>query len=221
MKSVNRISVITTVCEFRADLRNRDSPITNYVVLAICFVFLAQETAAAFLGASILGVTMYFFLEYPVPAWLLTFFLHASLAHFFANVAIIGFLGRVVEPEFSTQAYLSFLAGTAILSAVGAFLAKAPFTSDPVAAYGASGVGFALAAYSLSFPCRDGEGVLDALRRRNVRVDTTPAEYVAFLFGVAAVSMVVFDLFTGPYLTAEWVNGAHLVGIVVGIVATR
>lgn len=201
-----------------SDLRNRESPITLKIVLAISLVFLAQEVAAVLLGTSILGVTSYFFLEYPVPAWLLSFFLHKGVKHFFANIALIGFVGRVVEPEFSRRLYLLFIVGSAVLSEAGAFLLKAPFTSKPVAAYGASGFGFALATYSLSFPYRDREGPLVALKPRFLLSNTTPAERIAFLLGVSALLTVVLDLASGPYFTTEWVNGAHLVGVLLGLI---
>ncbi len=211
----------TTVRQYTEDLRNRHSPITNKVILAICLVFLAQELAAVYFGASIPGVTFYFFLHYPVPAWLLTFFLHQGVMHFLTNVALIGFVGRVVEPTFSKRGYLLFLVGTMVLSALGAYAVKAPFTAKPVAAYGASGFGYALAAYSLRFPLRHGDALLDVLAFGINPVETPPAERIAFLFGVSAVAMVVLDVLTGPYLTAEWVNGAHLVGVGVGVAVGR
>lgn len=207
--------------DLRADLQNRDSPITQRMVLAICVVFLAQEIAAVYFGASILGVTSYVFLHYPVPAWLLTFFLHRGAMHFLANVALIGVVGRVVEPEFSERRYLAFLVDPAVLSALGAYLAKAPFTAKPVAAYGASGFGYALAAYSLRFPSRHDDALLDVVTFGTNPVEIPLAERIAFLLGVAAVLTVALDLLTGPYLTAEWVNGAHLVGVIVGVAVAR
>lgn len=203
------------------DLRDRESPITHWIVLAICLVFFVQEVVAALLGASIWAITDYFFLRYPVPAWLLSFFLHKGIKHFLANVALIGFLGRVVEPTFTKEQYLSFIAISAVLSGIGAFLFRAPFTSKVVAAYGASGFGYALAAYSFYFPYRNGDGILGALEPGNIVSNTTPAERIAFLFGVSAILSVVTDLLSGPYLTVEWVNGAHLVGVVVGLVVGR
>ena len=200
-----------------ANLRDLKSPITNYVVLAICLVFLLQEISAALLGVPIRVFTNYFFFKYPGPAWLLTFFLHKGIGHFFVNVALIGFVGRVVEPQFSKRAYFSFLIGSAVLSAIGAFLFKDPFTTKMVAAYGASGFGYALAGYSLYFPYRDGMGVLDALKPKNLLSNTMPAERIAFLLGVSAVLWVILDILSGPYLTAEWVNGAHLAGVVIGL----
>lgn len=208
----------TTLRELSTDLQNRHSPITSYVVFAICFVFLTQELAAVYFGASILGVTSYFFLHYPVPAWLLTFFLHKGVMHFLANVALIGFVGRVVEPTFSKREYLLFLVGTIVLSALGAYAFKAPFTTKPVAAYGASGFGYALAAYSLRLPYRHGDGLLDMWKLRNPSLGTPLADRLACLLGVSAILAVALDLFTGPYMTAEWVNGAHLVGVVVGVI---
>lgn len=108
-----------------------------------------------------------------------------------------------------------------ILSALGAYAFKAPFTAKPVAAYGASGFGYALAAYSLQLPYRYGGNFLDMWKWGNSPVDTPPSERIASLLGVAAVLAIVLDLLTGPYLTAEWANGAHLIGVVAGLVVGK
>ena len=210
-----------TVQGLRTDLRNRDSPITSQVVLAICLVFLGQEIAAALLGTSVHRVTSYFFLEYPLPAWLLSFFLHRDLTHFFVNIGLIGFVGHVVERSFSKRAYLLFLVGTAVLSGIGAFLFRALFTAKPVAAYGASGFGYAIAAYSVYFVVRDGGDAFGVLSPQHIFSDVAPSERIAIILGISAVIAVVWDLLSGPYLTVEWANGAHVVGVVVGLIVGR
>ncbi|MCT9096961.1 rhomboid family intramembrane serine protease [Haloarchaeobius sp. HME9146] len=180
-------------------------------------VFLGQEIAAVVLQASIIGVTSYFFLEYPVPAWLLSFFLHKGILHFLANIALIGIIGRVVEQYFSTGAYLQFIAVAAVFSGIGAFLFRAPFTPKPVAAYGASGFGYALATYSFYLPFKGDVSSLNSLKPENLRSNTTPAERFVFLLGVSAIIQITYNLATGPYFTVEWTNGAHLIGGLVGL----
>lgn len=211
----------TTLRGLLSDLRQREAPITQWVLLAICLVVLGQTVAAVYLHASILGVTSYFFLEYPIPAWSLSFFLHRDVLHFLANIALIGLIGRVVEQDFSSRAYLWFLAGSAILSGIGGYAFRAAFTSGPVAAYGASGFGFALATYSLALPFRGGHGIQQSLSPESLLANTSPAERFVFLLGISAVLKVLLNLLTGPFFTVDWTNGAHLVGALVGITVGR
>lgn len=211
----------TTLRGLPSDLRKREAPITQWVLLAICLVVLGQTLAAVYLHTSILGVTSYFFLEYPIPAWSLSFFLHRDVLHFLANIALIGLIGRVVEQDFPSRTYLWFLVVSAILSGIGGYAFRAAFTSDPVAAYGASGFGFTLATYSLSFPFRGGYGIRQSLNPENLLANTSPAERFVFLLGISAVLKVLLNLLTGPYFTVNWTNGAHLVGALIGIIVGR
>ncbi|NHN41418.1 rhomboid family intramembrane serine protease [Halorubellus sp. JP-L1] len=201
---------------FAADLRSRESPLTGVVVASVLAVFVVQAVTATRLGAPIGVVTAVVFVEEPVLAWLLSPFLHRDLAHLLANVAVVGFVGRVVEREFSTRDYAAFLVAAAVLAGLGGYLSKAAFTPDPVTAYGASGIAYAVAGYALRLPFRDHPVRPDALAPERVLATTTPAERVAAVFGVAAVATVAVDVATGPYLALDWLNGAHFVGLLVG-----
>ncbi len=210
-----------TVEELVRDLKSRDSPVTSWVILAMSLVFLGQQMVAIRLGASILGITSYFFLEYPVVAWTLSFFLHKDIMHFLGNVFLIGLVGSVIEQFFSTRSYLLFLLCSAVLSGIGAVIFKLPFTSQPVAAYGASGFGFALVTYSLYLPLKSERRLADALQLPNLISNMTLSEHLAFLLGISAIVSVVIDILSGPVLTTEWVNGAHFAGAVVGLVVGK
>lgn len=210
--------VTDTIRNIPPDLSNRDSPITQWLVLTIFVVFLAQGIAAAIFQDSIIGVTSFFFLEYPLSAWLLSFFLHKGIIHFLANIALIGITGRVVEQYFSTRAYFRFIAVAAVFSGIGGFLFQALFTPNPVAAYGASGFGYALATYSLYLPFKGNLSSWRSMKPENLWSNTTPAERFVFLLGVSAIIKITYDLATGPYFTVDWTNGAHLIGGLVGLI---
>lgn len=208
---------LTTLQDFRTDLACRESPVTHWVVLLICLVFLTQEIAAITLNSSILGVTSYLFLEYPMIAWPLSFFLHKGVNHFFANIILIGFCGHLAESSFSKRSYLTFLVGAIVLTILAAYAVKAPFTSQPIAVYGASGFGFAIAAYSLSYIFTGQGHPLKALIPQNIHSNVVLSERIAALLGVSAIITAVVDVVTGPYLTVHWFNGAHVAGAFLGI----
>jgi len=202
---------------FAADLRRRESPLTAVVVATVLAVFVVQAVTATRLGAPIGVVTAVVFVEEPALAWLLSPFLHRDPTHLLANVVVVGFVGRVVEREFSPRDYAAFLLAAAVLAGLGGYLSKAAFTPEPVTAYGASGIAYAVAGYALWLPFRDRTVNPAALAPERLLERTTPAERVAAVFGVAAAATVVVDVATGPYLALDWLNGAHLVGLLVGI----
>lgn len=211
--------VLHAVHSLGADLRARDAPITTVLAILLLVVFLEQAAAALLAGVSIEAIASHLFLEYTTWAWLLSFFLHRNLVHFATNVALIWLLGRVLEASFPRWAYVAFVGLTAVASTLGGLLFTASFTSDPVAVYGASGLGFALATYALSIPLATADSVRAAYRLEHLFGALTPAEELAFLIGLSAVLTVLIDLLTGPFWTVYWANGGHTAGAAVGCLA--
>ncbi|MFC6955241.1 rhomboid family intramembrane serine protease [Halorubellus litoreus] len=199
------------------DVRDRDAPVTALVVASILVVFVVQAVTAVRLDAPIGVVTASVFVSEPVLAWLLSPLLHRDLPHLAANVVVLAFVGTVVEPHFRRRDYVAFLLAAAVLAGLGGYLSKAAFTVRPVTAYGASGLAYAVAGYALGLPVAGVSLDRDALSVYGVLDRTTPGERVAAVFGVAAAATVVADVATGPYLTFDWLNGAHAVGFLVGV----
>lgn len=202
---------------FAADVRERDAPVTALVVASTLLVFLVQAVTALRLDAPIGVVTASVFVSDPVLAWALSPFLHRDPAHLAANVVVLALVGTVVEPRFRQRDYVAFLLAAAVLAGLGGYLSKAAFTARPVTAYGASGLAYAVAGYALALPVADAPIDRDALAPRRILARTTPGERVAAVFGVAAATTVLVDVATGPYLAFDWLNGAHLVGLLVGV----
>lgn len=211
--------VVDAARSLGADLRDRSAPITTAITLLLIVLFGQQVAAALVAGVSIEAIASHLFLEYTTWAWLLSVFLHRNLVHFGTNVALIWLLGRVVEQSFGRHSYLPFVVLAAAASVVGGLLFTAAFTSAPVAVYGASGVGFALATYALSLPLASATSVRAAYRFEHLFGALTPAEELAFVVGLSAALTVLFDLLTGPYWTVHWANGGHTAGAVVGCLA--
>jgi membrane associated rhomboid family serine protease len=209
-------ALLDGVHAFAVDVRDRESPVTAVVVVTVVAVFCVQALTASRLGASIWVVTGSVFVEEPVLAWLLSPFLHRDLSHLVANVVVLALVGRVVEREFRTREYVAFLLAAGVLAGLGGYLSKALFSAAPVTAYGASGLAYAVAGYALRLPFTGATSVRSGLDPMRVIEATTPAERVAAVFGVAAVATVAIDVATGPYLGVDWLNGAHLVGLLVG-----
>jgi membrane associated rhomboid family serine protease len=190
------------------------SPLTDLNCALIAVVFAIQMLEATRVGTSVRTLTNYLFYVRPAMAWPLAYFLHGGVAHVSGNLLLIFFLGRVTEARSSALRYVSFVVGAATASVLGGVLAIALFDDGPVVAYGASGLGFALAGYSLQY-----------LRYVEVppQFDGRPsplssAEWLAVVVGVAAVFTVAVDVATGPFFDPFWLNGAHAVGLAFGVV---
>lgn len=199
-----------------AELRDAHAPITTWLVGVTAVAFAGQVALAFDTGVSVRLVTGALFLEYPEATWVLSPVLHRDASHFAVNAALLALLGTVVEREFAPSRYLGFLLAAAAVSSALAFAVQAPFTDKHVAAYGASGLVFALATYSLRYTRlrlpRSLDGVADVLLGA-----PTPATRLAAVVGVSAVLLVVVDLLSAPYFAPNWVNGAHLGGALVGL----
>lgn len=202
-----------------ADLRARDSPVTTAVVGLVALLFAQQAAAAVLSGVAVQTVAGHLFLEDARRAWLLSFFLHRNLLHFGTNVVLIWFLGRVVEGTVSRRAYALFVVSAATASVVGGYLFTTTFTDGPIAVYGASGLGFALATYALVLPLQTGAPPRVAYRLEHLLGALSPAEELAVLIGGTAVLHVLLDVATGPFFTAHWINGGHAVGAAAGVLA--
>ncbi|MFB6184554.1 MAG: rhomboid family intramembrane serine protease [Haloarculaceae archaeon] len=187
-------------------LRAAQSPVTIWLVGTILVVFGAQVATSVTTGVPVGVATTHLFYVRPGLAWVLSPLLHRGPMHAATNALLIGYLGRLVEGHFGTRAYAAFLVAATVGSVTGGYLAIVAFRSGPVAAYGASGIGFALAGYSLQYP---------------FRTDPTPAEWLAAIVGVSAVATVVVDVATGPFFGPLWINGAHAVGLALGVIAGR
>lgn len=192
------------VAAVRGELVAARSPLTLWCSFAVAVVVVVQVGVALRAGTSVRTLTTALFYVEPWLAWPLAFFLHRGPFHALVNVALIVYLGRLAERNFSPGGYAAFLLAGAVGSIAGGYLFITTFGDGPVAAYGASGLGFALAAYSLQYARRDAP---------------TTAEWVAVIVGVAAVATVTADVLTGPVFHPAWMNGAHLTGLLVGVVA--
>jgi len=201
---------------FVADLRERDAPVTALVVASVLLVFAVQAITALRLNAPIGVVTASVFVGEPALAWALSPLLHRDVGHLASNVLVVAVVGTVVEGRFRRRDYVAFLLAAAVLAALGGYLSKAAFTMRPVTAYGASGLAYAVAGYALSLPVLGTSLDANAFSVHGVLARTTAGERVAAIFGVAATVTVAVDVATGPYLAFDWLNGAHLVGLLVG-----
>lgn len=195
----------TAQTAFRAYVTS-DAMITYVVISLIAVVFLIGILMTARNALSSIQVfATGLFGVHPTVAWPLSPVLHRGFRHFAASVFGLLLVGVPVERHWSRTRYTAFLILTGYATiAAGAGVLWA-FAEQPVAFYGTSGVIYALAGYSLTHLTRQ-------------HTTRSPVEAVAVLVGVSALLSVLFDVFTGPYFTAQWVNGGHTSGFVIGAV---
>jgi membrane associated rhomboid family serine protease len=183
-----------------------DATVTYLVISLIAVIFLIEilMTALTSLGSIQVFATGIFGVH-PVVAWPLSPVLHSGVLHFAASVFGLLIVGVPVETHWSRTRYTVFL----ILTGYGTIAAGAGvlwlFSDQSVAFYGTSGVIYALAGHSLTH-----------LPRQHTELDLL--ERFAVIVGVLALLSVIFDLLTGPYVTAQWVNGGHASGFVIGAI---
>lgn len=184
-----------------------EAPITYWLITLMIVVFIGEIILSTAFGTSSIQVfATGSFKLFPVLAWTFAPLLHQGVMHFLGNVAGLAIFGLPLEKQLPPRRYVAFIiiAGYVSTAFGAAFLA--PFTEKGLAFYGTSGVVFALAGFSLiHFAPKSNE--LDVI------------EWIALLFGIGAMFTVIMDVFTGPYLHSNWINGGHMSGFITGIVA--
>lgn len=195
-----------------SEFRELEAPVTRSVVSVILVVFVGQALTALILGERIPVLVRYLFADHAAVAWILSPVLHYGGLHFLFNVVVIWSVGAVVEQTLSKENYVSLVVLAAIGSTVASYLAKAPFGTVEIATYGSSGIAYAVAAYSVTYgPSYTVSGLQDL----------ASMDAIARIAGVVAILLVAGDIVAGPYATANWFNGSHLGGTVVGLVCGR
>lgn len=207
---------LETLGRLRTDLARRDSPVTGTLLLAIGLSYLVQSAVASDAGVSRVEATAALFYYQPLVAWLFGAFLHRDLVHVGTNLVAVGFLGRVLEPQFGPRRFLGLLLAAGVVSGLGAYLFTVPFADGWVAAYGASGLAYALAGVALTLPLR-ARGRPEHAAVDAVFAELSVGEGLAVVVGLSALATVGLDLATGPYWAVGWVNGAHLGGFALGV----
>jgi membrane associated rhomboid family serine protease len=188
-----------------AQYRASGAPVTLTLIWIVTTVFAAEVALTVLFGVrSIRVFATGSFKLYPELAWLFAPVLHAGLGHFLVNIGGLLTVGIPLELQFTNRRFGIFLLATAYFSTVGGLVAKAVFTTTPIAVYGISGTVFALAGYALIHFGRSSEHL-------------KAFEWVALLVGFAAATTVAVDFFTGPYLHPEWINGGHATGFMIGV----
>lgn len=195
-----------------AEFRELEAPVTRSVVVIISVVFIGQIFTALLLEVEIPVLVRYLFTEYAAVAWVLSPVLHYGELHFLFNIVVIWGLGTVVEQTLSGRTYVLFILLAAIGSTTASYLAKAPFGTVQIATYGSSGIAYAAATYSLTFTSN---GTVSGLQ------DPASVDFIARIAGFSAILIVAGDIVAGPYVTANWFNGSHLGGAVIGLVCGR
>lgn len=195
-----------------SDFRELEAPVTRSVVFVILVVFVAQALTALTMGVTIPVLVRYLFEEYAAVAWILSPVLHYGGLHFLFNIVVIWGIGAIVEQTLSRRGYISLIVLAAVGSTTASYLAKAPFGAVEIATYGSSGIAYAVATYSVT---RESEHTVSR------PLDLTSMDAIARIAGLVAILLVAYDIMAGPYVAANWFNGSHLGGAVVGLVCGR
>jgi GlpG protein len=198
--------------EVISEFRELEAPVTRSVVSVVLVVFVGQALAALTTGTRIPALVRYLFAEHAVVAWMLSPLLHFGGLHFLFNVVAIWGVGTIVEQTLSRKRYVLLLVLAAVGSTVASYLAKVPFGPVHTSTYGSSGIAYAVATYSVT---RDSEHRVSDLQ------ELASTDGIARLAGIVAILLVAYDIAAGPYAAANWFNGSHLGGAVVGLVSGR
>ncbi|MBB6645869.1 rhomboid family intramembrane serine protease [Halobellus ruber] len=196
--------------EVASEFRELEAPVTRSVVSVVVFVFVGQALAGLKTGMTIPALVRYLFAEHAVVAWTLSPVLHYGGLHFLFNVVTIWGVGAIVEQTLSRRRYVSLLVLAAVGSTAASYLAKAPFGAVQTSTYGSSGIAYAVATYSVARESEHGVSDLQEL---------ASTDGIARIAGMIAILLVAYDIAAGPYAAANWFNGSHLGGAVVGLVS--
>lgn len=204
---MTRNPVIAWLVKALREYRRQSAPVTYGFVGLVSGIygFEALQTFTRGLPGTDVFATGLFAVA-PAFAWLLAPFLHANIDHVLASVFGLLWLGIPLEEHFSRWRYVAFLVGSGYLATLFGAIQIVAFAGGPIAAYGSSGTVFALSGFALVHLPRD-------------HLLLSRIEWLAVGMGVLSLMFVVVDPFTGPYFGAEWVNGGHVGGFVVGLVA--
>jgi len=199
--------VSDTLREAKEQYQSAAAPVTKTLIWIVLAVFASQVIATTLLGArSIQVLAGGSFKLFPTLAWLLAPVLHAGIGHLVANIGSLYVLGIPIEQYFSPRRFAFFIVATAYLSTAGGWLLQSLFTSQQIAMYGISGTAFALGGF--------------ALVKYGTAEERLPAyQLFALVLGLAALIIVAGDPFTGPYFHPDWINGGHVTGFLIGLIA--
>jgi membrane associated rhomboid family serine protease len=189
-----------------AEHRSLSAPVTDLLAVIVCAVYAAQTFQAVRWGApSVFVATNYAYLRAPWLAWPLSPLLHGGLVHVVPNVLTLLAFGRVAEAHLTTRRF----AAMAVVAAVGSITALAGWglafgSRSYVAAYGISGVVFAVGGFAVVH-LPDHDRVSDL-------------ELLTVLFGLCAVALVVVESAAAAVsLSPSTVNVGHAAGLLVGV----
>lgn len=206
---MNANAILRWFLQVIRELPEENAPVTYWLVSIITAVFLIEVGLTVLYGLSQIRVfATGLFGVYPGVAWTVSPFLHRGPLHWIASIVGLVFLGSAIERHWPQWRYIGFLlvAGYGA-TAAGAVLMLA-FSEGQIAFYGTSGIVFAMAGFAIvhlpwSHP------------------QVTKVEWFAAFVGVVALLQVLVDPLTGPYFDPYWINGGHMAGFVIGLVAGR
>lgn len=181
------------------------SPVSLVLLGVVVLVFLGEAFALMMLAVDSIEVfASGLFGVHPVIAWVLAPVLHRGVAHFLASVLGIVLVGFSMERHWSQDRFILVVVLTGYVSVAAGAAVLMLFSKRQTAFYGASGIVYMLAGYALTHMLTS-------------HPDYRRIEWVSVLIGVAAVVDVLRDVMTGPFFEPHWFNGAHLSGLVIGI----
>ncbi len=187
---------------------------TLSLVLAILAVYLGEQFAALWFGATTEGVVSLLFLGHPFVAWPLSLFFHSGLTHLFPNALLLLAVGIEAQRHLTDGQYAGLFLVTAVVSPLVGAATELPFTDQPVGVWGISGFVFALATFLLVhlYLAHDEPFLTD----EGFNLRRNPFEVAAILLGVSVVALVVIDIGQAVVNGGAGVNGGHLGGTTIG-----
>lgn len=205
MGSADELYPLLLLGQYLERARENDWENTQFLIAFSTGLFGAGQFFALSSGG--LRIQIYnigLFVAEPELAWLLAIFLHSGFAHFVPNMLLLALYGPFFDPNFSRGYYAVVFVLTAVATiGGGAFLAM-QFTDRPVAYYGISGFGFAMATFV-------------GYQHLWSYSSASPIERFLVLVGGAAILTPVFEVVSW-LLFGTTINGGHLIGAILGVV---